>query len=71
MHKIVMAASSKFFCSQLCRSNILVPVILKLEDFGLDLNFQAVQVSHKKYSFQTKVNFGLVQFVELTRPLVF
>jgi hypothetical protein len=43
-HKIVMAASSKFFCAQLCRNNILVPVILKLEDFGLDLDFDAVQV---------------------------
>ncbi len=43
VHKVVMAASSKFFKEHLCRgSSGARPAILKLEDFGLDLKRQAV-----------------------------
>lgn len=42
VHKVVMAACSKFFKEQLCKANVLVPVILKLEDFGLELSREAV-----------------------------
>ena len=37
-----MAASSKFFKDQLCKQNVQVPVILRLEDFGLELKRDAV-----------------------------
>ena len=42
MHKVVMAAGSMFFKDQLCRQNVQVPVILRLEDFGIDLKRDAV-----------------------------
>lgn len=43
-HKVVMAASSKFFHEQLCRSPTVrgAPVILRLEDFNLKLKREAV-----------------------------
>ena len=42
MHKVVMAAGSRFFKDQLCKQNVQVPVILRLEDFGIDLKRDAV-----------------------------
>ena len=42
MHKVVMAACSRFFKDQLCKQNVQVPVILRLEDFGLELKRDAV-----------------------------
>ena len=42
VHKVVMAASSKFFKDQLCKQNVQAPVILRLEDFGLELKRDAV-----------------------------
>ena len=43
VHKVVMAASSKFFKEHLCKaSNLRAPVILKLEDFNLKLKREAV-----------------------------
>ena len=42
VHKVVMAACSKFFKDQLCKQNVQVPVILRLEDFGLELKRDAV-----------------------------
>jgi hypothetical protein len=41
----IVSTFQKPISSFLCRSNILVPVILKLEDFGLELDFEAVRVS--------------------------
>ena len=37
-----MAACSKFFKEQLCKQNVQVPVILRLEDFGLELKREAL-----------------------------
>ena len=37
-----MAAGSMFFKDQLCRQNVQVPVILRLEDFGIELKRDAV-----------------------------
>ena len=37
-----MAAGSMFFKDQLCRQNVQVPVILRLEDFGIKLKMDAV-----------------------------
>ena len=42
MHKVVMAACSRFFKDQLCKQNVQVPVILRLEDFGIELKRDAV-----------------------------
>ena len=42
MHKVVMAAGSRFFKDQLCKQNVQVPVILRLEDFGIELKRDAV-----------------------------
>ena len=42
VHKVVMAACSRFFKDQLCKQNIQGPVILRLEDFGLELRRDAV-----------------------------
>ena len=43
VHKVVMAASSKFFKENLSKaSNMRAPVILKLEDFNLKLKKEAV-----------------------------
>ena len=46
VHKVVMAASSKFFKEQLCKAACTsvrnAPVILKLEDFNLKLKREAV-----------------------------
>lgn len=42
VHKVVMAACSKFFKDQLCKQNVQVPVIIRLEDFGLELKRDAV-----------------------------
>ena len=42
MHKVVMAAGSMFFKDQLCKQNVQVPVILRLEDFGIELKRDAV-----------------------------
>ena len=42
VHKVVMAACSRFFKDQLCKQNIQGPVILRLEDFGLELKRDAV-----------------------------
>ncbi|QQP39193.1 Uncharacterized protein FKW44_019991 [Caligus rogercresseyi] len=42
VHKVVLAAASKFFRDQLTKANVLVPVILRLEDFGLELKREAV-----------------------------
>ena len=42
VHKVVMAACSRFFKDQLCKQNIQGPVILRLEDFGLELKGDAV-----------------------------
>ena len=42
VHKVVMAAGSMFFKDQLCKQNVQVPVILRLEDFGLELKRDAV-----------------------------
>ncbi|CAB4065019.1 KRAB [Lepeophtheirus salmonis] len=42
VHKVVLAATSKFFKDQLTKANVLVPVILRLEDFGLELKREAV-----------------------------
>ena len=36
VHKVVMAACSRFFKDQLCKQDIQGPVILRLEDFGLE-----------------------------------
>lgn len=38
IHKVVMAASSRFFKDQLCKQKVQAPIILRLEDFGLKLN---------------------------------
>ena len=37
-----MAAGSRFFKDQLCKQNVQVPVILRLEDFGIELKRDAV-----------------------------
>ena len=37
-----MVAGSRFFKDQLCKQNVQVPVILRLEDFGLELKRDAV-----------------------------
>ena len=37
-----MAACSRFFKDQLCKQNVQAPVILRLEDFGLELKREAV-----------------------------
>ena len=37
-----MAACSRFFKDQLCKQNVQVPVILRLEDFGIELKRDAV-----------------------------
>jgi hypothetical protein len=42
VHKVIMAASSKFFKEHLCKANVRAPVILKLEDFDLNLKREAV-----------------------------
>lgn len=43
VHKVVMAASSRFFKEHLCKSSSArAPVILKLEDFKLKLKREAV-----------------------------
>eukprot|EP00094_Tigriopus_californicus_P007796 TCALIF_07508-PA protein Name:"Similar to Zfp26 Zinc finger protein 26 (Mus musculus)" AED:0.37 eAED:0.37 QI:0/0/0/0.37/1/1/8/0/1106 len=42
VHKVLLASASKFFKDQLCQANVLVPVLIRLEDFGLDLHFEAV-----------------------------
>ena len=42
VHKVVMAACSRFFKEQLCKPNVQAPVILRLEDFGLELKQEAV-----------------------------
>ena len=42
VHKVVMAACSRFFKDQLCKQNVQAPVILRLEDFGLELKREAV-----------------------------
>ncbi|XP_023344410.1 broad-complex core protein isoforms 1/2/3/4/5 [Eurytemora carolleeae] len=42
VHKVVMAACSKFFKEQLCKYNVQALVILRLEDFGLELKRDAV-----------------------------
>ena len=42
VHKVVMAAGSRFFKDQLCKQNVQVPVILRLEDFGIELKRDAV-----------------------------
>ena len=36
------AAGSRFFKDQLCKQNVQVPVILRLEDFGIKLSIDAV-----------------------------
>ena len=41
-HKSVLAAASRFLRDQLTKANCLVPVIVKLEEFGLHLNPDAV-----------------------------
>ena len=43
VHKVIMAASSKFFQEELCKSGReMAPLILKLEDFNLKLKREAV-----------------------------
>jgi len=42
VHKVVLAACSKFFKEQLCKYNVGAQVILRLEDFGLELKRDAV-----------------------------
>ena len=42
VHKVVMAAGSRFFKDQLCKQNVQAPVILRLEDFGIKLKMDAV-----------------------------
>jgi hypothetical protein len=42
VHKVVLAACCRFFREQLCKVNVQVPVILRLEDFGLELKRDAV-----------------------------
>ena len=42
VHKVVMAAASKFFKEQLGKANVTVPVIVRLEDFGLDVKREAL-----------------------------
>ena len=37
-----MVAGSRFFKDQLCKQNVQVPVILRLEDFGIELKRDAV-----------------------------
>ena len=37
-----MVAGSRFFKDQLCKQNVQVPVILRLEDFGIKLSINAV-----------------------------
>ena len=37
-----MVAGSRFFKDQLCKQNVQVPVILRLEDFGIKLKMDAV-----------------------------
>ena len=74
MHKVVMAACSRFFKDQLCRQNVQVPVILRLEDFGIELKRDAVsyiiefvyrgEVRHKRdKSIPYRYSDGLLIFV--------
>ena len=42
-----MAAGSRFFKDQLCKQNLQVPVILRLEDFGIELKRDAVSYIHR------------------------
>ncbi len=41
-HKAVMAAASRFFGEKLLKANVMIPVMLRLEDFGLSLSRRAV-----------------------------
>ena len=62
-----------FFKDQLCRQNVQVPVILRLEDFGIELKRDAVsyiiefvyrgEVRHKRdKSFPCRYSNGLLIF---------
>ena len=42
VHKVVLAAASRFFREQLCKANVMVPVILRLEDFGIEISNEAL-----------------------------
>ena len=42
VHKVILAGASRFFREQLCKANVMVPVILRLEDFGIDISSEAL-----------------------------
>ena len=42
VHKVILAGASKFFREQLCKANVMVPVILRLEDFGIEVSSEAL-----------------------------
>ena len=42
VHKVVLAAASRFFRERLCKANVLGPVIIRLEDFGLSVKRDAL-----------------------------
>ena len=42
VHKVILAGASKFFREQLCKANVMVPVIIRLEDFGIDVSSEAL-----------------------------
>ena len=41
VHRVVMAACSRFFEEQLCKQNVRAPVSIRLEDFRLGLRQEA------------------------------
>ena len=56
-----MAAGSRFFKDQLCKQNVQVPVILRLEDFGLELKRDAVSyIIEFVYRGEVRVRFKRV-----------
>ena len=42
VHKVILAGASKFLREQLCKANVMVPVIIRLEDFGIDVSSEAL-----------------------------
>ena len=51
-----------YFQEQLCRANVLVPVVLRLEDFGFNISYEAVSLIIE-FIYKGEVNIASNQLI--------
>ena len=64
VHRVVMAACSRFFEEQLCKPNVRAPVSIRLEDFRLGLRQEAVSYIIE-FMYRGEINIPVEKLTEV------